>query len=207
VDRQEEPNRITVAESNHTVYGGSSAQNDANRYKVMSNSVSTATSTTLEPVLGQPAGFASRFCAFFIDLLLINGALITASAVTALLLRYFNYNQIFARGEEPTELARIIVSVVSALTFLVTYFVYPVFFWVIAGQTPGKRLLGLRVIRTNGQRLTVGRAIRRAFGYWISIISLCLGFIWILFDSHRQGWHDKFADTYVIYYWENDSRH
>lgn len=158
------------------------------------------TPTTVEPLLGQQAGFASRFCAFFVDLLLINGTLIAAAAVTALLLRYFNYNHIFARGEEPTELARIIVSVVSGLTFLVTYFVYPVFFWMIAGQTPGKRLLGLRVVRTNGQRLTVGGAIRRALGYWISSLPLFLGFIWILFDGHRQGWHDKFADTYVIYF-------
>jgi uncharacterized RDD family membrane protein YckC len=157
------------------------------------------TPTTLDSLMSQQAGFASRFCAFFIDLLLINGALITAAAVTALLLRYFNYNQLFARGEEPTELARLIVSGVSALIFLVTYFVYPIFFWVIAGQTPGKRLLGLRVIRTNGQRLTVGRALRRAFGYWISALPLFLGFIWILFDDQRQGWHDKVADTYVVY--------
>ncbi|HMN26805.1 MAG TPA: RDD family protein [Caldilineaceae bacterium] len=171
----------------------------------MSNSFSTAASTTLNPRLSQQAGFASRFCAFFIDLLLINGALIIAAAVTALLLRYFNYNNLFARGEEPTELASLIVRLVSAVTFLITYFVYPVFFWVIAGQTPGKRLMGLRVIRTNGQRLTVGRAIGRAFGYWISALPLFLGFIWILFDGHRQGWHDKVADTYVIYFWEDDS--
>jgi len=37
------------------------------------------------------------------------------------------------------------------------------------------------------------------FSYWVSATPLFLGFIWILFDRERQGWHDKLADTHVIY--------
>jgi uncharacterized RDD family membrane protein YckC len=148
----------------------------------------------------QHAGFASRLAAFAVDLVIINVALIVFTAAAGTVLRYFNFDNIFNIGEEPTALGRAIVSVIGAVTFLVTYFGYPVFFWVLIGQTPGKRLLGLRVIRTDGQQLGVGRAVLRVFGYWISAIPLFFGFAWILFDGQRQGWHDKIAGTYVIYY-------
>jgi uncharacterized RDD family membrane protein YckC len=29
-----------------------------------------------------------------------------------------------------------------------------------------------------------------------------LGFFWVLVDSRRQAWHDKFAETFVIYVWD-----
>jgi uncharacterized RDD family membrane protein YckC len=44
-------------------------------------------------------------------------------------------------------------------------------------------------------------ALRRFIGYFISGI-LFLGFLWVLLDSRRQGWHDKIAGTFVIYSWE-----
>lgn len=147
----------------------------------------------------QPAGFASRLVAFLIDLFLVNTGLVVATAVTLTLLRYFDFGNLFTVGGEGTGLGRLVVGVMGSITFLVTYFVYPVFFWVLAGQTPGKRLMGLRVIRTDGQPLTVARAVRRALGYWLSAFPLLLGFLWVLQDDRRQGWHDYLADTYVIY--------
>lgn len=152
-------------------------------------------------VTGQHAGFASRLSAFAVDLILINFALLLATAAAGTVLRYFNFdNLFFNRNEVPTELADIVVRMVGAVSFLITYFAYPIFFWVTIGQTPGKILLGLRVTRLDGQRISVGRAFLRVLGYWVSAIVLFLGFIWILFDAQRQGWHDKIAGTYVVYY-------
>jgi uncharacterized RDD family membrane protein YckC len=149
---------------------------------------------------GENAGFASRFAAFAFDLALINIALIVVTAGAGTVLRYFNFDNLFNIGDEPTTLGRIIVSTIGAVTFLITYFGYPIFFWVVVGQTPGKRLLGLMVLQSNGQRLKVGRAFLRALCYWISAIALFLGFLWILIDDKREGWHDKIAHTKVIYY-------
>lgn len=59
--------------------------------------------------------------------------------------------------------------------------------------------MGVRIARTNGKPLTIGRALLRYLGYWLSAIPLGLGFFWVLVDDQRQGWHDKLADTYVIY--------
>jgi uncharacterized RDD family membrane protein YckC len=147
----------------------------------------------------QTAGFASRLIAFLVDLFLVNTGLVATTAVTVLLLRYFDFGNFFSVADEPTGLGRLVVGLMATVTFLTTYFVYPVFFWVLAGQTPGKRLMGLRVVRTDGQPFTVARAVIRALGYWLSAFPLFLGFLWILQDDRRQGWHDYLADTYVIY--------
>ena len=40
--------------------------------------------------------------------------------------------------------------------------------------------------------------LREIIGKIISSIIILLGYIWILFDGQRQGWHDKIASTYVV---------
>jgi uncharacterized RDD family membrane protein YckC len=76
-----------------------------------------------------------------------------------------------------------------------TYFTY---FHGTIGQTPGKKLLGLKVIDITGKEMTLGIAFLRWVGYIISKLVLFLGFIWIAFDRRKQGWHDKIAGTCVI---------
>lgn len=67
------------------------------------------------------------------------------------------------------------------------------------GTTPGKNILGMRVIKENGERAGFGTMlIREWIGKIISGTVFSLGFLWILFDRDRQGWHDKLASTYVV---------
>ena len=66
------------------------------------------------------------------------------------------------------------------------------------GQTLGKMMLRLRVIKKRGGRITILDAIlRNVFGYTISQIFL-LGYLWALFDAEKQAWHDKMAGTLVV---------
>ena len=61
------------------------------------------------------------------------------------------------------------------------------------------KMLRLRVVRAaDGGPVTGGQAVLRLIGFWISAAVFYLGFIWILFDSQRQGWHDKIASTVMI---------
>ena len=55
-------------------------------------------------------------------------------------------------------------------------------------------------MRPDGKRLKLRNAIWRQLGYFISTI-LYLGFIWIIFDNKRQGFHDKLGGTIVTYSW------
>lgn len=76
---------------------------------------------------------------------------------------------------------------------------YFVGFWTWRGQTPGMMLLGLRVAReADGTNPGLVRSILRYAGYFLSWIALFIGFIWVAFDSRKQGWHDKIAGTVVV---------
>ena len=71
-------------------------------------------------------------------------------------------------------------------------------FWIYRSATPGKIVFGLEVLdMKTGSKLTVSTSIIRYFSYYLSAIPLCLGFIWICFNSKRQGWHDLIAGTIV----------
>lgn len=81
---------------------------------------------------------------------------------------------------------------------LLVYMLYFTYFHGITGQTPGKMILGLMVVQTTGEKMTLGIAFLRWVGYILSSLFLYLGFIWIAFDGKKQGWHDKIAGTVVI---------
>lgn len=74
-----------------------------------------------------------------------------------------------------------------------------ILFWIVKSATPGKMVLGCSIVdaRTLGKASNRQNVIRY-IGYYISLIPLGLGFIWIGFDPRKQGWHDKLANTVVI---------
>jgi len=81
---------------------------------------------------------------------------------------------------------------------IVISIVYWLGFWVWRGQTPGKMAVAIKVIRTDSSPVRWQCAVRRCLGYIVSVITLFMGFIWVAFDAHKQGVHDKIADTYVV---------
>jgi len=145
------------------------------------------------------AGFISRAIAFVLDIVVMSVAVVAAVALLQALLGFFTLYGLIGERVVQSSPFRDIVVVVTALIGVGVTIGYPVVFWVLLGQTPGKLLMGVRIARTNGQRLTIGRALLRYLGYWLSAIPLGLGFFWVLVDDQRQGWHDKLAGTYVIY--------
>ena len=145
------------------------------------------------------AGFISRAIAFVLDIVVMSVAVLAAIALLQALLGFFTLYGVIGQRVVQSDPFRAIVVVVSALIGVGVAVGYPVVFWVLLGQTPGKLLMGVRIARTNGQRLTIRRALLRYLGYWLSAIPLGLGFFWVLVDDQRQCWHDKLADTYVIY--------
>jgi uncharacterized RDD family membrane protein YckC len=51
--------------------------------------------------------------------------------------------------------------------------------------------------RTGGKPSTKQFVIRY-LAYGLSFLGLGLGYLWIVFDARKQGWHDKLADTVVV---------
>lgn len=64
--------------------------------------------------------------------------------------------------------------------------------------TLGKHLLGLRVVTERYTTVTASQAMWRFTWKYLSTFVFFLGFIWVIFDPKKQGWHDKLAHTYVI---------
>lgn len=64
--------------------------------------------------------------------------------------------------------------------------------------TPGKLMVGVRVVGEDGNSISLGKAIGRYFAYIPSGI-FCIGYIMVAFSSKKQGLHDKMCNTYVVY--------
>ncbi len=64
--------------------------------------------------------------------------------------------------------------------------------------TLGKMALGLKVVDRQGQRISFGKALGRYFSKILSVITLGIGYLMIIWDEKKQGLHDKVVDTYVI---------
>ena len=74
-----------------------------------------------------------------------------------------------------------------------------VLFWIARQATPGKMAIGARVVDTKtGGKPGTGQLIVRYLGYYVSMVPLLLGLIWVAFDPRKQGWHDKLAGTVVV---------
>jgi uncharacterized RDD family membrane protein YckC len=74
-----------------------------------------------------------------------------------------------------------------------------VLFWVYRSATPGKMLVRAKIVDADtGGQPSLGQCIGRYFGYFVSIFTLFLGFLWIAFDPRKQGFHDKLAGTVVV---------
>jgi uncharacterized RDD family membrane protein YckC len=77
-----------------------------------------------------------------------------------------------------------------------TYFVL---FWSSAGQTPGMRLLRVRVQGPDGNTPSISRSLMRLVGLVLAIVPMFAGFIPVLFTERRRGLPDFLAGTVVLY--------
>jgi len=74
-----------------------------------------------------------------------------------------------------------------------------VLFWMYREATPGKMLIGARIVDAKtGGHPTTKQLVIRYLGYYLSIFGFFLGFLWVAFDPRKQGWHDKLAGTVVV---------
>jgi uncharacterized RDD family membrane protein YckC len=124
--------------------------------------------------MGEKASLGTRFIALIID-----------GIVLAII--YWLLATLTGRVELGS-IASFVVGVIYQWYFLTTQ----------NGQTPGKKIMGIRVVKVNGAPLTAADVIIRYIGYYINTAIILLGWIWAIFDADKQGWHDKLAGTYVV---------
>ncbi|PJF30531.1 MAG: hypothetical protein CUN52_03990 [Phototrophicales bacterium] len=129
-----------------------------------------------------------RFMAYVIDNIILN----------AIFTIFYQMARVRIMNEATSQQEAMTIATVYVLIGLTIYISYQVVSGMFGGQTIGKMVMGIRVIRQNGQPLRFSDATVRAFMYLFNNITFGIGFIWGLIDEKRQGWHDKVAKTLVI---------
>jgi len=136
------------------------------------------------------AGFGLRFIAQLIDSLVYSALTLLIAIGFYLIISYFGgYN----------ERALGMMGMLAVFVILVSSWLYSVFFIGYCGQTPGKMVTRIKVVRSGGGEVGFGAAIfRELVGKFISTLLFGCGYLMVLFDEKNQGLHDKIADTWVI---------
>ncbi|MBA2621823.1 MAG: RDD family protein [Acidobacteria bacterium] len=125
--------------------------------------------------------------------ILIDYILLAAVPVTGLLLgRFFNYDGAKLLNNEVGNAAWLI----TLLLFATNFFIFPL----LSGQSVGKMLTGLKIVRKDGGEATLpALLIRHLIGYPLVILTAGFGFLISVFNSKGRALHDFLAGTVVVY--------
>jgi uncharacterized RDD family membrane protein YckC len=143
----------------------------------------------------QPAGFWIRLAAYSIDSAIVSLPVVVASCVWA----FWLAERGGAMGLVETTPRVFLLPIIGGAVSLLLSVVYPVYFWAVRGATPGKQILGLRVLGADGET-PIGwqRAMLRIIGYMINGLVMGIGFLLIAVSEDKRGLHDRLADTRVL---------
>lgn len=134
-------------------------------------------------------GFVTRAVGLTVDALLLNAIAIVIGAAVTLIASVLGADSSLNALE----------AVIGGFAWFLWSAAYFVTFWTLTGQTPGNRLLGIRVVPAAGGPVKPIRAVRRFIGLLISAIPLGAGFLPVLVDDRRRGLHDRIGGTVVVW--------
>ncbi len=148
---------------------------------------------SVDPASLPKAGFWLRSVAFLVD-----AAVVAALASAGWLL--VGAAVLIGGGLSSTpEFAQEWLEWVAATTLSILIVVcYFTVFVAWRGQTPGKMLLGLRILRATGEEVTFAQALIRWMAQGLGALLFGIGFLMVAFSRRKQGLHDKLAGTYVV---------
>jgi uncharacterized RDD family membrane protein YckC len=134
-------------------------------------------------------GLVTRGIAFVIDAALVNLVAVAVAASAALIVSALSL---------PDSLDTVLVAAGGWL-FLLWSAAYFVTCWSSTGQTPGNRVMQIRVVRAeDGAVLRPWRSVLRLVGLMLAALPLFLGFVPILLNERRRGLQDAIAGSVVV---------
>lgn len=154
------------------------------------------------------AGFVTRTMAMVVDLLIIGAVWLVSGIAVDFIRRTSGFDELLRLVAGtfdwlvPTS-TPLLTLAFEFLTLQAWSFFYFTFFFRFGGATIGKYLMGLRVVRHDGQPLTTARAALRTLAYLASMLPVYVGFLNILADDRRRGWHDLLVGTVVVHSWRD----
>jgi len=133
------------------------------------------------------AGLVTRAVALALDALVINGIAVITGALVNLIASFFGHEGHISP----------IAALLGGAVWIAWSALYFTIFWALTGQTPGDRLMGIRVYSDIADRIHVRQAFVRYWAMLLAFLPLCAGFIPVLTDDRRRGLHDRIAHTVV----------
>ncbi|MGR8940733.1 MAG: RDD family protein [Gammaproteobacteria bacterium] len=85
-------------------------------------------------------------------------------------------------------------------------FLFYGWFWTHGGQTLGLRAWKIKVMTTDRRPISWRQAALRFVFAMLSWAFIGLGFLWILFDPQKRGWHDRLSKTAVFFETATDDK-
>jgi uncharacterized RDD family membrane protein YckC len=149
------------------------------------------------------AGFWKRVAAYILDAIVVT---IAAQIVQMVLMVGFlgmNMGNFAGNAENMFSSASGIVFLLSIYLFpLVLFGIYYAAFHASARQaTLGKMAVGIKVVRSDGRRISMARAVARFFAFILSGLILYIGYLMAAFTERKQALHDLICDTLVVDKW------
>ena len=148
------------------------------------------------------AGFWKRFAALLIDGILVS---MVEGILFLPVLGMFGISLFSAvNSESPSQIVGSVLALIAAsvgwvcLTAVVSWLYYALMESSERGATVGKLALGIRVVDSNGNRISFGRASGRYFAKIISGAILMVGYLMAAFTDRKQALHDIIAGCLVI---------
>ena len=140
----------------------------------------------VEATAPQYGGLASRGLAGLIDIALANIAVLALGALVGAVGVLLGVS-----------LPDVVATILAGAGWLLFLAGYAVLFWTTVGQTPGMRVVGLRLQGPDGSPPGVGRALLRFAATLVALAPLGAGFVPVLFDRRRRALQDFAAGTIV----------
>lgn len=143
------------------------------------------------------AGFWFRLLAYLIDSVLL-GVVLKAGLLAAGFVFGFFYGLIYKNNIDERTFVAMGEAIDVCLPIIMVYLWFALFESSKWQATPGKRVLGLKVTTLDGGRVSPGQASGRYWAKLLSVLPFCLGFLWIVWDEKKQGFHDHLSGCLVV---------
>lgn len=161
-------------------------------------------------IFGRYAGFISRAIGVVIDQAVIGLVSVTFFLVVRSILSLGGMQidrcAAFVPIEDVADVMQNVCRAARGGTYFLSVMLGPTYYvllWMLTGQTVGMAVAGIRVVRADGSNITLRASLLRMIGFLLCVLSLGFGFVRINWDDKRQGWHDKMANSFVVYSWKH----
>ncbi|MEO6519690.1 MAG: RDD family protein [Pseudoxanthomonas sp.] len=143
------------------------------------------------------AGFWKRVAAYVVDGLVVGiaGAVVGGVIGAVLGALLLSGSSDFGSGFLVIQLLSNLISIALAAAY------YAGFHASTSQATLGKMAVGIKVVRSDGSRISVARGVGRYFATFLSSVILGIGFLMAAFTERKQGLHDMLCDTLVVDKW------